>query len=380
MQIFNPETDTIKNIRFLKQKNLEGEQLIQKGLYRETIIQNGIDVTYFRKELDFYHDGGGIDANHIYGESPNAKYKHSEDIIVFMTITADNALLQTFGIETSVTAEIFMMKEDFVEAFRDKVGKELSVDISVPVSVTVRNYEGTLEANFTSDKLKGSIELSMDQYFNGDESGEQTIPVTVAPFRTAEPHNHMLAVSTAYTEREITGEFAGDLTGTLSPLGSGILTGTLSATLSYFSEDDSDNKTDFWGIAPQVGDFIRFIEFGHNDGNFEEYEITQINDKDLASSGLNPLLDKYLWRCNIVRRTPSHEDIAVRAEDENGNPLGEDSDPTYVDFPEEEKYTQNNTELHELLQNEESDNVFEYTENDVDKIDKKESDDVYGGF
>ena len=380
MELFNPETDTIKQIRFLKQQNLEGEQLIQKGLYRETIIHHGIDVTYFRRELDFYHDGGGENANQIYGETPNSKYTQSSDMIVFMTVNADNALLQTFGIETSVTAEIFMMKDDFTESFRDKVGKEISVDIELPVEVTIRNYMGTLTADFVSDKLKGSIELSMNDFFQGDESGTQSIDVSVAPFRTAEPHNYMLAVSTAYTERKIEGEFTGTLTGGLSPLGNGILTGTLNATLTYYSEDESDNQAENWGIAPQVGDFIRFIEFGNNDGNFEEYEITQINDKELTPGGLNPLLDKYLWRCNVVRRTPSHEDIQVRDIDENGEPLGEDSDPVYIDYPVEEKYTQNNTTLHELLQEDASDSVFEYQNNDIDKIDTKRSDDVYGGF
>ena len=58
-------------------------------------------------------------------------------------------------------------------------------------------------------------------------------------------------------------------------------------------------------IHPDVGDIVT-IDFP-DETNRQQFEITDCNDKNLASDGINPLLHRYVWKCKARRYINSGE-------------------------------------------------------------------------
>jgi hypothetical protein len=106
---------------------------------------------------------------------------------------------------------------------------------------------------------------------------------------------------------------------------SGIIDASGAGTLDLYADGNlvyntplSSTASNGWGIAPQVGDFIR-ITFG--DGTTEDYTFTKVSDRDLQNDGISPFLGKFVWKCDFTRKNYSHEDVPSgsisREQDEN---------------------------------------------------------------
>lgn len=65
-------------------------------------------------------------------------------------------------------------------------------------------------------------------------------------------------------------------------------------------------------IKPNVGDVVT-IDFP-DESSKEQYEITQCIDKQLTQDGLNPLLHKYVWKCQAKRYVNGYEDAPEQNE------------------------------------------------------------------
>ena len=146
----------MKKIRYLKQANLLSEQVLQKNYLRELIEQYGVDIQYFRLKLDFYA-GDTTDPNTgvvtkgnqmgdwIFGSAPSAGYHNYKDMVVFMNVDNENTLLSNLGIETNITSEIFIVKQEFNETWRDEIGLMLESVVNI----------GNFEYNQLTEKLVG---------------------------------------------------------------------------------------------------------------------------------------------------------------------------------------------------------------------------------
>ena len=132
----------IDEIHYLKRRNLKHESLLQKNYYREIIHHFGVPVDYFRLKLDYFASPSGMYANYTYGESTTSVYEVSAPMYVFMTVEDDSPILRRFGIETTVNAEINMMRQDFEEQFRDIVGIPTSGTFSTLVTADISNFSG----------------------------------------------------------------------------------------------------------------------------------------------------------------------------------------------------------------------------------------------
>jgi len=347
-------TAPIDELRYLKRKNLENEALLQKNYFYEIIHHFGIDVDYFRLKLDYFASPSGLYANYTWGESTTSVYEVSAPLVVFMKVDNDSPLLRKFGIETTTNSEIFVMRQDFEEALRDKVGVPASGTFSTIVQGTITNYSGLLSGSIDSGELSG-ITSANTTVISGDISGAYSSTFT----RTPVDLNPYIYKSIQYRTREVNGNMIGTVSGTIDASGNGFLSGNVSGDLAYYSVSGAVNGNAKWGIAPQVGDFFRLVEFDSSVGNYEEYEITEVLDKELTNQGLNPHLHRYIWRCTITRRDPSHETVDASTVQE------EDFTPNYL---------QENT-WSEIRSNE----IFDYT-NRVDSIDGENSSDIYGKY
>lgn len=103
-------------------------------------------------------------------------------------------------------------------------------------------------------------------------------------------------------------------------------------------------------IHPEVGDVIT-IDFP-DENNRQQFEITECNDKNLASDGINPLLHRYIWKCKARRYINSGED-----------------------FPEKNEANERLEEKLDFLNN-----TDEILDKQIGRYDEKNNDAVYGGY
>jgi len=111
-----------------------------------------------------------------------------------------------------------------------------------------------------------------------------------------------------------------------------------------------------WDLSPQVGDFFRIA---YNPENPEEYEIKKVLDRNLTDNGiLSQLMSKFLWKCEIARRHPSHETIvSTRQHEDIGSiPL-----------------------LSTIIENN-SNTIFDYATKNVSSKEVINTSEVYGGY
>lgn len=299
-------TSPLSEVRYLKRKNLENEALLQKGYFREIIYHYGMDVEYYRLALDYYATPSGLMANYVYGESPTSTYEVSADLVAFVSIEQDNPMLKQFGIESSVNSELYVMRQDFEESLRDKVGLPTTGIFTSTIYGDIADFSGLLTGTVVGGELSG-VTSATTVVPSGSISGTFSSVFTRYPVAV----NPTIVRPMFFTDRTVNGTMAGTVSGTIDASGNGIISGTASGVLTYFSSAQCVSGKTVWGIAPQVGDFIRLKEFDSDVNNYEEYEVTQVNDKDLSPHGLNPHVKRYLWRCGIVRRDPSNEIVSA---------------------------------------------------------------------
>tara|TARA_R110002020_G_scaffold148509_9_gene324375 strand:+ start:340 stop:1413 length:1074 start_codon:yes stop_codon:yes gene_type:complete len=347
----------ITQIRYHREEDLEPQREIHRGYFREIIHQYGVDAVYFRKDLNFYESPSGSTVNYAYGEETTATYFLSAGIILYMEMEGDSILMNRFGIETDGDASCYILIEDFTEQFRDSIGTERLYIPDMQISGEIIAGSGVISADIIAPGLTGTVSDTL--YFNVDSlsaTGDVSAFVDLPFVRTPSVMNPFTKSSPAYVDQATSGTLSGDVFGTLDVSGNGTMSGNLSGSLIYRSTP-AEKAGPHWDISPQVGDFFR-IQF-HDGINNEEYEISRISDKDLVTDGLNPLLDRYIWKMSVTRRDPSYEMV-----------IGDDS---------EEPWTQDKSEqsdFHEI----ESDEIFDYDTESVDAVDGTNSDDIYGSY
>jgi hypothetical protein len=350
----------ITNLRYLKRNQLESEQQLQRGWYRELIHSYGLDASYFRHDATPFEEPSANGYCYTYGEKANMSYWLSAGIVVFMESMGDAAILNKFGIETDGDMDAYILIDDFTEQFRDTIGTAQLEDFtSVTLTGTLSGGEGILSATFDNGDLKAYTSAFVSGFISGAISGLYN----EGALRIPKKHHDLIYKSEAYEDRRIDGIVSGSWTGSLDMSGYGLVSGAVQAPLTYINDDPGKHGGPDWNIAPQVGDFFR-LDF--SDDNHEEYEITRLFDRDLNADGINHLLDKYVWHITCVRRDPSYENV-----------IG-DSIPG-METPTEEEHTNPPLESNYRIETE-SNEIFDYelsASNDFDGID---CDDVYGAY
>lgn len=342
---------TITDLRYLKRSNLVPTQQVQKGYYRELIHSYGIDATYFRHNCTFYPFSSGNNVDYTYGEKSTMSYTVSAPLLILAEMFTDINLLNKFGIETNSNGSCYILMDEFTEAFRDTTGVLTSAYITSSISGTVSANNGNLSAYFSNSELDCYVLSSVTNIISGNIHFNSFSRVPVK-------YNDYTAFSDAYITRYITGSANGNYATSLDISGNGSITGNISASLWYYSTDTTIFGSN-WKISPQVGDFFR-INF--DELNNEEYEITRLYERSLQTDGLNPLLYRYLWKMDVVRRDSSYETVSAASSQEEQLTISKSDENTW----------------HDVVSNE----IFDYaneapTEAPDNKVDL---DKVYGGY
>jgi hypothetical protein len=383
-----PIEGATNSVRYLDRNLLGPQQEITKGLFNEIIRQYGVDVTYFRHNTTAFESPSSSIYNYTYGEETTKVYSLSADMIVYMEMQGDSLLLSKFGMETDGDATIFIGKEPFTEQYRDLIGTQVTNPLYSSVSGTLSGFSGIISGTVINSDLNGftsaQIVVSEDtiQCVREDEDINFSRTIETEQFRgfevsglcpisgdffglyeenwlrTPKPFVRYMKETTGYyTDRSVLGILSGGVDGYIDVSGNGWVSGNISGDLTYFN-DWAGNESPNWEISPQVGDFFRisFDEF-----NYEEYEVTQIRDRDLNADGLNPLLSRYIWKLDCVRRDPSYE------LDGSGNVI-------------EEAITSDKRHSSDLAETV-SDDIFDYGTEEIDSVDSDpDQTSIYGGY
>lgn len=351
----------INNLQYLNKDNLKAQCKIINQYYNDLINSHGIECIYYRKDLrsHLYDDVTSAyinnpQVNYVLGEKSTATYYLTADINTFVNMMSDDFLLNFSGIETNGDAEAFVNIDHFNNQFRDYIGKESSSSFNSTISGDFLSGAGILTGNFINEDLTGTLSVSLTGISDGGAIGI----VTTTPIITEIKINPDISHPKYWNDIADT---SGNLSGTyninlLNGIGVGVI--DVNGTISYHAPDETQLNND-WNLAPQVGDVIRF-DF-HTD-NHELYEVTRVSDRDLGIDGLNPLLDKYIWKLNLVRYDASYEEI---------------TNYSSISGVLEEEQSTNKEEYNEIL-DEVSNDVFDY---ETEKINSEtDQDDIYGGY
>ena len=349
---------SVTDLRYLKEDaGLASERLIVGEWYRDLINSHGIDVTYFRRLNSFYNHPGAASGscNYVYGENPTDPYFLSAGMVVYGEVASDNFVLNNLGIQTDMDVTFFCTVIDFDEQFRDILGTLVSGAFSSDMTGGMTGGTGYVSGSFwnadisgvTSGGLTGSVSGAVSGLYNG---------LTSVGLKPVNPNIRYLNYYDY--SRALTGILTGDWSATLDSSGGGPVTGYSSGVIWYYRPPEPNSGPGWlYHIPPQVGDFMR-IQF--HSQNPEEYEVTSVENRVLTSDGLNPLLEKYVWRMRAVRRDPGKEMT------------------TTGDQPEEPFTTDKQEEA--VMEDIASDKVFDYSREAVDSIDGVDSDKVYGQY
>lgn len=271
-------------------RNSQRIQLL-KTRFDDMIRINGIDLAYFRKFNTFFQDDQNNHANMIYGEDTTAQYYLSGLVRAYLQISKQEFSFNLMGYQATQQIDIWLTIQDFRARFGTLIGKVKKDLFAVPITGDLYNMEyfGYMDIPEFYAQIYGQL--------NDNLFITNAYPQIKQRPLNSKFYNSIYRISKL---QPISGTLNGRLETYIQ--NDSYVSGILKGELYYHTLDNIQNSPS-WQIAPQVGDYFKFIA-----GNIQEqYEIKQVLDKQITKDGLNPLLGKYLFRCKAIRRVPSQE-------------------------------------------------------------------------
>ncbi len=272
----------------------------------QAITNFGVDLVYFRKYNTFFKEGEENTSNMIYGEDTVAEYYVSGVMRAFVSVDNMAWNFNQLGLESVEQIMIYVTIQRFEQAFANKIGQVETKHFEVPMSGNIINNEAV--GKIVEPEFQADVYATFDDSLNVKDTVIKMVPKEV---------NQSFYLTNTYNSSlyPISGSLHGKLKHDKEK--ALIVYGLLEGDLSYHNlKNIEDSST--WGLAPQVGDYFSFKT---PTGISEEWEISNVYDRNLTKSGLNPLLGKYVFQISAVKRVRSHE---KNTEDLNYREPGED--------------------------------------------------------
>jgi len=306
-------------VRYLKQDKNKGHQDLLKSYLSEMIYSYGVDVRYWRKEIDTFITPAisGEFYNHLYGELPSAPFSISGDMVVHLMVNNDEWMMAQMGIQNTGSYTISFLCDAFEESMRQKLGYETSGNFSGVVSGSILSGDVkdllSTQILVSGNITDGDVDLRVSENISlGDYASINSIPEYIG----ISPNSEFIIPDYYENFVELSGSVSGGLD-LIELSGEYILSGSVSGDIGYKSDVALMTNPD-WKMAPQVGDVFEMLGID-SDLPAEQYEITRIIDKNLADEEMNQFLGRYIWKCDCVRREASSEEFY--SNDKSGNKI-----------------------------------------------------------
>lgn len=330
-------------LRYLKYDNLKQEARIIANYYHDIIHSYGMDCTYYKMSVDLPPEFEKVIKSNntlkqAYGYDDDPNFSLSCDLITYTEIDDDIFILDRIGKSNTPKVNFYFDITDFATKFMTKLGqfkeyKFNEVEISGYID---ENAKIIFETDINSEIMSAHVKCDFLTELNGGYSisGEREIfddgssvakPIVTIPYNGGNstptvypisgiatclvtehsqpkfsiPVNEYLARSFTYNADEGDVATAAYFKYTIDETGK--YSGTVYATALYY---DLKTVSKFaQNIHPEVGDVISLdTSFGP-----QIYEITDSNNQNLTNTGINPLVHKYIWKCEATRRIASHD-------------------------------------------------------------------------
>jgi hypothetical protein len=326
-----------------------------RGYYAEMVQMYGFDVKYFRRENDFYDPNGILQDDWLgdftYGEDSFIEFNVPVDMKGLMDVGSDSYLFSMIGVESQGDGKIFFTKEQFELDLLETSGIITSGDYNESFNITIDNLDA-ININITGSFEDFTIEfddtINLNIISGAIDQTFEMIPTEIS--RDSVIINESIAGQKTYLKDWIMQSiFSGSINEPNISIGDTISL-NVNGNITY-NRTKTLSESMGWKIAPAIGDFFR-ITFP--DTTYEDYEITNVTDRDINQDGISPLMEKYVWKCTYTRRTA---DSALL-------PSGHYEEPIYEDL--------NNT--YEIIEEKIKDEIFD--EASDDNVDF----DIYGGM
>jgi hypothetical protein len=273
-----------------------------------------------------------------YGYDDDPNFSLSCNLITYTEIDDDIFILDRIGKSNTPKVNFYFDITDFATKFMTKLGqfkeyKFNEVEISGYID---ENAKIIFETDINSEIMSAHVKCDFLTELNGGYSisGEREIfddgssvakPIVTIPYNGGNsapivypikgiatclvtehskpkfsiPVNEYLARSFTYNAENGDVATAAYFKYTIDETGK--YSGTVYATALYY---DLKTVSKFaQNIHPEVGDVISLdTSFGP-----QIYEITDSNNQNLTNTGINPLVHKYIWKCEATRRIASHD-------------------------------------------------------------------------
>ena len=342
--------------KYLKPEHIANSQKLYAEYYRDQIANHGITVKYFRKDVEFPKNINDAKENLLYGESYSPTWSMSAELDIYLTVDSDSFIMNRYGIIPNQTGVAHFMIDEFNFAF--------------PLLASVDTYSVSAQLTGEIDSLTGNYSIpvsSEDGWLSGELSGDLSLSAGIpnqsqieynVPFNYYDDkvyvNKNLFQPNTYnYTKTAISNVVIAT-SSTIDASGNGSFTSSASGNIFFnrFRNQDVWKKV----ITPLVGDWFE-IQFSED--NKEHYEIVDVINHKITDGGTNPLLEKYVWSCNVTRKTFSDADgLATGAETLSNDDVN----------------LSNNTI--QVIAN----TIFDYSKEDVTSYEGAGSDKVYGGY
>jgi hypothetical protein len=303
MSIYRPE-----ELRFAKLDSVDEERRILANYYWDIIREYGFDVTYYRRDTTF--NPSALQSDIIYGYQDKVSFTQYNDIRTYCQFTKYDFLIGLRGFIPDDNVTFYFGIPDFAVCFAEKEGQFRQFDC-VDISGWGEYDKNIQTVPFSSEICTGLVTFDIRNYPATGFSGGTVTPTSISAPTYQVVFNKNLRYS-------FSADYAGsyyspnvrlsyERSKTIRNGHPGIRWQTGGSILYSDIEDAGRFSTE---IKPNVGDVVK-IDFHTEDGHTEQYEITEvISRKPTNQDGLNPMLGKYVWKCEAVRRIPSqHENL-----------------------------------------------------------------------
>ncbi len=322
------EPKPINILKYLNQKDIYPTRLVFRDYFRDIIKIYGINAVYVKQDIQYPN---------IYEEFANyaldeevPRYVVSGELPIYLDVTTDSFILSKFGLESQQKYTVYFDIRDFEFLFANLLQqRQIKIDIDIPVNIsgdipTLVSAEYISEDNILSGIISGTV---CGDYINQNLELIKDLDNNINMFKFTNYDNNvyvnpLLYLPNKYDYENVT--FSAFRARIKEVIDDYNLLVNLQGIIVY--KVYSDYAEGKYNVAkPTVGDYLILPIFDNNkflptsaitQNNYEEFEIINIIPQNIAPNGLNPLLQKYVYACEVMRRYPSFEDgIATNERD-----------------------------------------------------------------
>ena len=297
MSIFRPQ-----ELRYAKLDSVEEERAYLNNVYQELIRHYGFDATYYRRDTDFGTDGES--EMMIYGYKSDPRFSKRTNIRTLVKYNDYTFLLNGEGFVPSDKIQMYFGINEFAASFVDDIGAFRNFKVEETTGYAVDRH-GLMTVPFSSEVYEGTLSVEVTPGAKVVQTPDYEIKSSNIPCYSVAYNPYVFkSLSTDYRH----GYFASNINVDYDSTHGRKVWYRVYGDVLY--SDFFQNERVLTEVHPNPGDIVE-VDFHTSDGVKEQYEITEVvSRKPLDSDGISPLVGRYVYLCNAVRRISQHEELA----------------------------------------------------------------------